>query len=156
MIMVYNIAWDKYRIIHGHMGIGNFSSIVQLNISPVSTANKWDIELTMRSEIPWLPLTINYFVHHTNILLTRSQLNSRLKKRTPCHSLMALNKAGDTSAADWLPQTRENNFSHAMIRFFSGVEIRIKHSSLFYKTFLSLPLFQVIFTHHLLKKLHFK
>lgn len=38
---------------------------------------------------------------------------------------MALNKAGDTSAADWLPQTRENNFSHAMICFFSGVEICI-------------------------------
>ena len=38
---------------------------------------------------------------------------------------MALNKEGDTSAADWFPQTRENNFSHAVIHFFSQVEIRI-------------------------------
>ena len=70
---------------------------------------------------------------------------------------MALNKAGDTSAADWLPQTRENNFSHALIHFFSRVEIRIyERSSLFYETFLSFPLFPVIFAYHLLKKLHIK
>lgn len=67
------------------------------------------------------------FVYYkTLFLLTRrSQLNSCLKKRTPCHLFMALNKEGDTSAADWFPQTRENNFSHAVIHFFSRVEIRI-------------------------------
>ena len=41
---------------------------------------------------------------------------------------MALNRVSDMSAADWLSQTPVKN--EAVIRFFSVVEIPIKHSSL--------------------------
>ena len=46
---------------------------------------------------------------------------------------MALNRASDMSAADWLSQTRvENycNFSCVVKWFFSLVEVPLKHSSL--------------------------
>ena len=46
---------------------------------------------------------------------------------------MALNRASEVSAANWLSQTHEENyrnFSHVAIRFFSEVEIPMKHSRL--------------------------
>ena len=44
---------------------------------------------------------------------------------------MALNRASDVSEADWQSRTHVKyyrNFSRVEIRFFSGVEIPIKHS----------------------------
>ena len=77
------------------------------------------------------------FFYYINILLTRrSRLNSRFKKRTRCHSFMAVNRTSDMSPADWLSQTdvkKYRNFSPAVIRFFSVVEVPIKHSSLYNK-----------------------
>ena len=94
-----------------------------------------DIELNTRKEIPYLQATMYYFVYYINILLTRrSPLNSSFKKRTRCHSFMALNRASDVPVADWLSQTHVKNyrnFSRVVIRFFSVVEIPIKHSSLY-------------------------
>ena len=49
---------------------------------------------------------------------------------------MALNRACDVPAADWLSQTHVKNyrnFSRAVIQFVSVVEIPIKHSSLYNK-----------------------
>ena len=49
---------------------------------------------------------------------------------------MALNKATDVPAADWLSQTHVKNYRHisrVVIRFFSEVEIPMKHSSLYNK-----------------------
>ena len=49
---------------------------------------------------------------------------------------MALNRASDMSAADWLSQTHVKNyrkFSRLVIRFFSAVEIPIQHSNLYNK-----------------------
>ena len=46
---------------------------------------------------------------------------------------MALQTASDMSAADGLPQAHvrnDRNFSRVVIRFFSVVQIPIKHSSL--------------------------
>ena len=108
---------------------------VQQDISQVSAANEWDIELNTRREIPiTMPATMSYFVCHINILLTRrSHLNPWFKKRMHCHSFMALNRASDTSAAAWLSQTQMKNYRfifHVVIQFFSVVEIPIKHSSL--------------------------
>ena len=72
-------------------------------------AHSLDIELNTGREIPYLQATMYYFVHYINILLTKnSRLNARFKKRTRCHSFMALNRASDMSAADWRSQhTRE-------------------------------------------------
>ena len=79
-----------------------------------------------------------YFVYYINILPTRrSRLNSRFKKRTLCYSLTALNRASDVSAADWLSHTQVKNyrnFSRVLIRFFSVVEILVKHCGLYNKT----------------------
>ena len=65
------------------------------------------------------------FVYYKNILLTRrSRLNSSFKKRTRCHS-MALNRASDMSAADWLSQTQVKNYRNfllVVIRLFSVAE----------------------------------
>ena len=50
---------------------------------------------------------------------------------------MAPNRASDVPAADWLSQTRVKNyryFSRVVTRFFSVLEIPIKHSSLHNKT----------------------
>ena len=82
-------------------------------------------------------------LYNINILPTRrSRLNSRFKKRTRCYSFTALNRASDVLAADWLSQTHVKNyrnFSRVVIRFFSVVEIPIKHSSLYNKvSFLTL------------------
>ena len=78
-----------------------------------------------------------YFVCYINILLTRrGRLNSRLKKRTRCLSVMALNRASEVSAADWISQIHVKsyrNLSRVVILFFSVVEIPIKHSSLYNK-----------------------
>ena len=71
--------------------------------------------------------------HISTLLTRRSRLNSRFKKRTRCHSLIALHKARDMSAADWLFQTHVKNyrnFSPVVIRLFSEVEIPIKYSSI--------------------------
>ena len=55
------------------------------------------------------------FFKYINILLSRrSRLNWRYKRRTRCHSSMALNSASAMSAAAWLSQTRvkiDRNFS---------------------------------------------
>ena len=67
---------------------------VELNISRVSAANEWDIELNMGREIN--QATLYHFVYCVNISLTR---------RTGCHSFMVLNKVSDVPAADWPPQT---------------------------------------------------
>ena len=37
----------------------------------------------------------------------RSQLNSPFKKRTRCHSFVALNRASDVPAADWQQQQQQ-------------------------------------------------
>ena len=69
--------------------------------------------------------------HISTLLTRRSRLNSRFKKRTRCHSLIALHWARDMSAADWLFQTHVKNyrnFSTVVIRLFSEVEIPTKHS----------------------------
>ena len=42
---------------------------------------------------------------------------------------MALNRATDVSADDWLSQTNVKNYGNASREFFSVVEIPIKHSS---------------------------
>jgi len=50
----------------------------------------------------------HHFVYYMNMLVTRrSRLNSLFKKRTCSYSFMALNRARDVSAADWLCQKRE-------------------------------------------------
>ena len=76
-----------------------------------------------------------YFVYKINISpIRRSWLNSCFKKRTHCHSFMALNRVSNVSAADWLSQTHVKNyrnFSRVVPRFFSVVEIPTKHSSLY-------------------------
>ena len=52
----------------------------------------------------------------------------------PCHSFMVLNRAIiDMSAADLKHTQNYRNFSGAEIRFFSLVEIPMKHSSLYTK-----------------------
>ena len=66
-------------------------------------------------------------------LTNKKKLNSGFKKRTCYQSFMALNRASDMSAADWLSQTcMENycNFSCVVKWFFSLVEVPLKHSSL--------------------------
>ena len=71
-----------------------------------------------------------YFAYYINILLIkRSRLSSRFKKKTRRHSFMALNRVSDVPAADWLSQTRDS----VVIRFLSVVEIPKKHSSLYNK-----------------------
>ena len=70
----------------------------------------------------------HYFAYCINILLTtRSRHDSRFKKRTRCHSFMALNRASEVSAADWLSQTYVKNYRNFSrvdeIRLFSVVEI---------------------------------
>ena len=73
-----------------------------------------------------------HFVYCMNTLLTTgSRRYSRFKsreKRSRCHPFMALNRA-----ADWRSQVHVKNYrncSRVKIRFFSVVEIPIKHSSL--------------------------
>ena len=74
---------------------------------------------------------MHYFVYYINILLTRrSRLNSRLKKRTCCHSFMALNRASDVQQ---LIGYLKHMGAIMVIRFFSVVEIPVKHSSLYNK-----------------------
>ena len=49
---------------------------------------------------------------------------------------MALNRGSEVSAADWLSQTHlksHRNFLRVVVRFFSVVEIPMKHSSLYNK-----------------------
>ena len=54
-------------------------------------------------EIPYLQAILYHFVSCINTLLTRSsQIYSCFKKRTGCHSFIALNKVSDMAAADWL------------------------------------------------------
>ena len=73
------------------------------------------MELNTSREITYLQATMYYFVCYLNTVLTRrSRLYSRFKNETRCNSFMALNK---------------RNFSRVEIRFFSLVEIPIKHSS---------------------------
>ena len=83
--------------------------------------------MNTKREIPYLQATMYYFVYYINILLTRGgRPNSCFKKRTHCHSFTALNRASDISAVDWLSQThvkKYGNFSRAVTRFFSVVEI---------------------------------
>lgn len=66
----------------------------------------------------------HHFVYNMNMLLTRrSRLNSLFKKRTRSYSLVALNRASDVSAADWLCQKRENScnfFTCGDMVFISG------------------------------------
>ena len=80
-----------------------------------------------------------YCVYYINNLLTRiSQPSLTFKKRTRNHTFMALNRASDMSAADWLSQrhvTNYCNFSCVVIWFFSEVGIPIRHSSLYNKWF---------------------
>ena len=124
--------YETWRIIHGRAEIWNFSSSVQRDISRMSAAKQWDIELNTRRKIPYLQASMSYFVYYINISLRgRSRFNSRVKKRMRGHSFMALNSASDVPAADWLPQTlvkNYHNFSRVVIRFFSEVEFPIKHS----------------------------
>ena len=51
----------------------------------------------------------------------KSALIHIFKKRTRCHSLMALNRASHVPAADWLSQTHVKNYRHfscVVISFF--------------------------------------
>ena len=58
-------------------------------------------------EILYLQATMYFFGYYMNILLTRrSQLYSCFKKGMGYHSFMALNRATDMSADDWLSLTR--------------------------------------------------
>ena len=82
------------------------------------------------------------------LLTTESQLNSRLKKKACCHSLVVLNRASDVPAADWLSQTHMknyHNFSHVVMCFFSVVGMLTKHSSLCNKLFLLIMLSLLLF-----------
>ena len=116
---------ETQRIIHGRAEIWNFSPSVQRDISRVSAANHWDIELNTRRELPYLQATFPFLVYYINILLIqRKRLNS-------LNSFMSQNRASDVPAADWLPQTvvkNYQNFSLVVMRFFSVVEIPIKYS----------------------------
>ena len=76
---------DIKRIIHGRAEIWNFSSSVQLDISRVSAANQWDIQLNKKTEIPYLQAIMYYFAYYINILSTR-------RSRPSCHPFMALNR----------------------------------------------------------------
>ena len=61
-----------------------------------------DIKFNMRREIPYLQATMSYFVYYMNTLLTRrSGLNSRFKKRTHCHSFVALNRVSESDFSEW-------------------------------------------------------
>ena len=61
-------------------------------------------------------------------------------KRSPvyegsCRVPKSLPRQSDVLAADWQSETHVknyDNFSRAVIRFFSGMEIPIKHPSLYY------------------------
>ena len=81
-----------------------------------------------------LQATMYYFVYFISISLTRrSWLNSRFKKSARWHSFMALNKASDVSAADRLSQAHVQKISYVVMRYFSVVEIPLKHFSLYNK-----------------------
>ena len=61
-----------------------------------------------------------------NTSLTRRSFT----KRTRRHSFTALHRASDVFAADWRSETHVKNydkFSRAVMQFFSGGEIPIKH-----------------------------
>ena len=95
-----------------------------LATSSFAAFTRADSEENTRREIPDLCALMYHFVLYINTLLTRrSRLNSPFKKRTHCHChlFMALNRAGNMSAADWL------------IRFFSVVEILMKQSNLYHE-----------------------
>ena len=75
-------------------------------------------------------------LHKHLILKTRSRTYSRFKKRTICHSCVAIIKATDVSAVNWLSQTHVKNycnFSLVEVQFVSEVEIPIKYSRLYNK-----------------------
>ena len=78
-------VFNKQRIVHERAEICNFPFIIQLDISRFER-KKFHISKQPCS-----------FVSYLSTLLTRRgrRLNSRLKKRTRCHSFMALNRASD-------------------------------------------------------------
>ena len=59
-----------WRILHGCAKTWNFSLGVQLDTSWVSAVNMWDIKSTTRREIPYLQVTMYYFVYYINIIDT--------------------------------------------------------------------------------------
>ena len=70
-----------------------------------------------------------------NSLLTRrSRLHRRFTKRTRCHSWRQIERVTCQQLIGDLKHVKNyRNFSHVKIRFFSVVEIPIKHSSLYKK-----------------------
>lgn len=98
-------------------------------ISWVSIAKLRDIKLNTRRKIPYLQAAMHHFVYYINLLLTRKhRLDSRFK-----NGIMALlEQVRCQQLIGYLKHTRNwnyCNFSHILIRFFSVVEIPIKHSS---------------------------
>ena len=70
---------------------------------------------------------------HTGLSSSRSHVNTSLVHVSK-RERVAIYRANDVLAADWLFQTQVKNypyFSRVVIRFFSVVEIPIKHSSLY-------------------------
>ena len=82
---------------------------------------------------------VNSISHEIIWLIWSSWLDLRFKNRARCHSFMALNRASDVPAADWLSQTlvKNRNFSLVVTQFFLVVEIPINHYSLYNKVVLS-------------------
>ena len=69
---------NRKRIIDGRTEIGNFCSSVSLVI-----------ELNTRTEIQSKQATVCYFIYYLNIILARSWLDLRFKKRTRYQSFIA-------------------------------------------------------------------
>ena len=72
------------------------------------------------------------------LLTKRCSRNPRFKKRTRCHSFMAINRAFDVLAADWLSQTHVENYRNFSVFswvtwLFSVEEVPIQYCSLYKK-----------------------
>jgi len=125
-ILSTSLKWEK-----NSWARGDVEFFFVFNAIP-HAANGWHIELNTTGENSYLQATTYYFVYYVNILPTkRRRLNSHFKKRTRCHSFIALNRASNVPAA----QTHMKNyhFSRVVIQLFSLVEIPIRHSSLYNK-----------------------
>ena len=131
-----------WKIIHGRAEIWDSLRVFNLISHEWSLCSivRYPVEHQKRNFIS----ASNYGLFcYVNILLTRrANLIHVLKKRTRCHSFVAQNRASDVTTADWLSQTHVKsycNFSRMVVRFFSVVEIPIRHSSLHDKYIYQLP-----------------
>ena len=111
-------------------------------ISWVSIAKQRDIKLNTRRKIPYLQAAMHQrFVYYINLLLTRKRpLNSRFKNGISA----LLEQVRCQQLIGYLKHTRNwnyCNFSRILIRFFSVVEIPIKHSSYIIKGLFPIKVF---------------